>query len=310
MRKPIDILGLGAVAVDDLLFVDSYPPADAKTRVLRCERQCGGLTATALVAAARLGVRCAYAGVLGQDELSCFAARRLEQEGIDLTRAHRAPRARPIHSTIVVDSAHGTRNIFFSLDRVIGAGARWPTPAVLLSCRVLLVDNIGVPGMVRAARIARRARIPVVGDLDGTQHPRFAELLGLADHLIVSRSFACRVTSTTSAARAVKALWTTDRQVVAVTCGEVGCWYLGNGMAAPQHQPAFKVKVVDTTGCGDVFHGAYAAALARDLPLAARLRLGAAAAALKASRPGGQAGIPTLNEVRSFLEGHHEDPGI
>jgi sulfofructose kinase len=69
-RAPLDILGVGSVAVDDLLAVAAYPPADAKARVLRRERQCGGLTGTALVTAARSGARCGYAGVVGTDELS------------------------------------------------------------------------------------------------------------------------------------------------------------------------------------------------------------------------------------------------
>ena len=59
-----DVLGIGVTAVDDLLYVDRYPPPDAKITVLRSERQCGGLAATALVAASRLGAKCAYAGVL------------------------------------------------------------------------------------------------------------------------------------------------------------------------------------------------------------------------------------------------------
>jgi len=75
MNRAIDILGLGAVAVDDLLYVSSYPPADSKVHVTSTDRQCGGLTATALVAAARLGCVCAYAGVVGTDENSEFALR-------------------------------------------------------------------------------------------------------------------------------------------------------------------------------------------------------------------------------------------
>ncbi|MBN2129460.1 MAG: hypothetical protein JW741_08180, partial [Sedimentisphaerales bacterium] len=70
MQPVFDVLGLGYTAVDDLLYVESYPPADNKARVRHRERHCGGLTATALVAAARLGARCMYAGVLGNDELS------------------------------------------------------------------------------------------------------------------------------------------------------------------------------------------------------------------------------------------------
>src|SRR2546422_5789182 len=79
-----DVLGLGAVAVDELIYVDSYPPPDQKAHVLRTERQCGGLTATALVAASRFGAKCAYAGALGDDELSRFATNRMLEEGIAL----------------------------------------------------------------------------------------------------------------------------------------------------------------------------------------------------------------------------------
>jgi sulfofructose kinase len=91
----IDVLGLGAVAVDDLIYVEAYPPADSKARVLRQERHCGGLAATALVAAARLGARCAYAGVMGRDELSTFALACMEREGIDVSAVERKPSAGP-----------------------------------------------------------------------------------------------------------------------------------------------------------------------------------------------------------------------
>jgi sugar/nucleoside kinase (ribokinase family) len=84
MTKTIDILGLGYTAVDELVYVDAYPAADAKAPIRRRERQCGGLSATALVAAARMGCRCAYAGILGYDEHSvreaCEYVRRLDCE--------------------------------------------------------------------------------------------------------------------------------------------------------------------------------------------------------------------------------------
>jgi hypothetical protein len=73
MTAPVDILGLGCVAVDDLLYVAAYPPADAKVQVRCRERQGGGPTATALVAAARLGSACACAATLGTVELSAGA---------------------------------------------------------------------------------------------------------------------------------------------------------------------------------------------------------------------------------------------
>ena len=99
MQKRIDILGLGCTAVDELLYVDAYPAEDGKTPVRRRERQCGGLTATAMVAGARLGCRCTFAGTLGNDEASQFVVERFREEGIDVY-AGLPPRggpARPRH---------------------------------------------------------------------------------------------------------------------------------------------------------------------------------------------------------------------
>src|ERR1700689_5399992 len=97
-----DVLGLGCAAVDELLYLPSYPAPDTKMRVLRRERERGGLGATALVAAARLGGRCAYAAVLANDPLSQFVSDSLAAEGIDVTHIPRRAEARPVHSVIIV----------------------------------------------------------------------------------------------------------------------------------------------------------------------------------------------------------------
>ncbi|MBI4657276.1 MAG: hypothetical protein HY735_00250 [Verrucomicrobia bacterium] len=297
-----DVLGLGCAAVDDLVYVETYPPADAKISVLRTERHCGGLNATALVAASRLGSRCAYAGVLGTDELSQFGINRMREEGIDLTHLRRRPEARIVHSFIVVDIAHNTRNIFADLNGVVGADPDWPPEEVIRSSRVLLIDHFGLPGMIRAARIARNAGVPVVADFEKAPGPEFSTLLELVDHLILSEPFARKLTGKSSAVEAAASLWAGQRSVVAVTCGKEGCWYLGRPHSGgPKHLPAFAVKAVDTTGCGDVFHGAYASALARDLSLEECLRFASASAALKAMQPGGQSGIPGRPAVEAFL---------
>jgi sugar/nucleoside kinase (ribokinase family) len=297
---PFDILGLGAVAVDDLLAVPVYPPADTKVRVRKSERQCGGQCATTLVAAARLGSRCAYAGLIGDDEDSRFVLDTFQREGVDVTHVCRRSDARPFRSTIIVDEQRHTRTIFSEERGTVGAAADWPPPEVIEATRVLFVDHHGIAGMTRAARIARAAGIAVVADFERGTAPGFAELLSLVDHLIVSRDFAVQWTGATDPQVAVQRLWTPQREVVAVTCGADGCWFREH-QDAVRHQPAVVVETVDTTGCGDVFHGAYASALARDVLLPGRMRFAAAAAALKATRTGGQAGIPDRARVETML---------
>jgi sugar/nucleoside kinase (ribokinase family) len=305
LKPKFDILGLGAVAVDELIYVEAYPPADSKARVLRTERQCGGLTAIALIAASRLGAECAYAGVLGEDELSRFAIQEMRNEGVDLKHLRQRRNVLPVHSFIVIDSTNGTRNVFCDVSGALGAGENWPEETLIRNSRVLFADHFGLPGMIRAAKVARRAHIPVVADFERDPGPKFATLLALVDHLILSCSFAQALTSERNPVRAAKALWTPQRKVVAITCGEQGCWYLnGAALAKARHQPAFKVNVVDTTGCGDVFHGAYASALARGVNVEQCIRFASAAAALKATKPGAQNGIPNRAAVERFLLSH------
>jgi sugar/nucleoside kinase (ribokinase family) len=303
----IDVLGLGSVAVDDLLFLNEFPRPDSKMAILRHERHAGGLAGTAIVAARRMGCACAYAGTLGADELSRFIIDRFSAEGVSVEHLVRREGARPFHSTILVDTRATTRTILFDADNVMGADPTRPDEAVIRSSRVLLVDHVGLEGMVRAARIARAAGIPVVADLEREPGPLFADLLDLADHLILPFDFARRISGGADGPGIARALWREDRAAVVITQSAQGAWYLSSEEPGTvYHQPAFAVKEVDTNGCGDVFHGVYAAGLVKGTPAAERIRFAAAVAACKATGPGGQKGIPFRDEVERF---YHEREG-
>jgi sulfofructose kinase len=297
--KRFEVLGLGCAAVDDLLYVRCFPAADRKARVEQSLRRCGGLTGAALVTAARLGARCGYAGCLGTDDYSRHVAEDFTSEGVDISQAPRLPQARVVHSTIVVGRDSGSRNIFFEDDGLIGAHDSLPAEEVLRDCNVLFIDHLGMRGNLRAARVARAAGVAVVADFENETDLLFRDVLGLVDHLILSEEFALRITGTSSAAQAALALWQPDRAVVIVTCGARGCWSVSaQSGSETRHQPAFLVKAADTTGCGDVFHGAYAASLARGDALEERIRFAAAAAAVKAR----QNEIPRLPAVEELLQ--------
>jgi sulfofructose kinase len=305
MTKPIDILGLGCVAVDDLLYVPSFPVANTKVRVLSWERQCGGLTGAALVTATRFGARCAFGGLLGLDELSHVIEENFLSEGVEVKFAPRAMDASVVHSTVIVAAETGTRNIFYRIDGRLGADDLLPTESVIRSARVLFLDHYGMVGNLRAALIARAAGIPIVADFERDNDPRFKELLGLVDHIVLPEDMAAKITGKRSPQSAAEALWHKECRAVVITCGIAGSWFVGTDQML-QHQPAFRVRAVDTTGCGDVFHGTYAAALAMGGTLSECIRLATAAAALKATQPGGQRGIPTRSQVYEFLQSEPE----
>jgi sulfofructose kinase len=296
-----DVLGIGVATVDDLVRVPRYPAPDTKIRITGGSRACGGLCATALMAAARLGAHAAYAGVLGFDEPSEFVLRCLAAEGIDIDHVTRLAESGPAHSIIIVDEEHGTRTVLSDSRSAAVADGVVPEDAILRGARVLLVDHVRLAASLRAAQIARAAGVTVVADLERDDHPLVHVLLPNVDHLVISRAFGARLTGVTDPERAALALRAPGRSIV-LTGGAGGAWYLGPEPGeVPRWCAAFDVAVVDTTGCGDVFHGAYAAGLAFGLDLDQRVRLACAAAALKATQPGGQAGIPTRHAVETLL---------
>ena len=297
--KTRDILGLGCATIDELLFVDGYPPADGKVLVQSAQTQGGGLTATALVAGARLGARCAYGGMLGHDQTSRQVAQILEGEGVDTSLVSWRDDAAAIRSTIVVDRLAGTRAIFFRRPGLVGAPPDVSDDEIAVS-RVLLVDHYGGAGNLRAIQIARRAGVPIVADFERDNVPQWAEFFPLVDHLVLSREFAATLSGEGAPDRAARALWNPQRAIVVVTAGEQGAVAFDGRELT--RVAAFATQVVDTTGCGDVFHGVYAATLAWDWPLAKRLSWASAAAALKARHVGAQAGIARRAEVEALAQ--------
>jgi sulfofructose kinase len=297
-----DVVGIGASSIDELLWVARYPEADSKVPVLRRARRCGGLGATSLVAAAQLGSRAAFAGILDTDEYSQFVIEALAAKGVHVQHVHVYPGAMPVLSVILLDENQKTRTILYDAGGLVGPEDDWLPTELIVNARVLLVDHLRVDLMIRAARAARDAGTAVVGDIEDAAAPRVTELVEVVDHLVVSSSFAAAFTGVQDPALAAQRLAGPRRSVV-VTCGADGSWYLPeDGSQDPVHQPAFPVDVVDTNGCGDVFHGAYASALARGVTLPDRVRFASAAAAISAITPGGQEGIPDTETVTRYLE--------
>lgn len=298
-----DVLGLGIAAVDDLLYLDRHPGPDTKVPVRGRQRQGGGLTATALVAAARLGVRAAYGGVMGRDELSEFTISELECDGVDCSPVLFDAEAGPCYSIILVDRSTGERTILYDWDRVTPRPAEQVTRDLIGRCRVLFVDYTAGAGGLRAVRLAHELGIQSVGDVERLNAPCAREILDEVDHLIVGIELARRVTGEGQPERMVRALGEHGRACSVVTAGERGCWY-GADWGLVRHVPAQRVPVVDTTGCGDVFHGAYAACIAQGQGIDAAIQVATVAAGLKATQPGGRAGIPDRAAIDRYIKAH------
>lgn len=299
-----EILGLGVATVDDLLMVNHLPVLNEKQGVVSASRQGGGLTGTALVAAARLGCRCGYVITLGEGELSNFVRRELTREGISLLERAGHPEAEPYHSIIIIEEKTGDRSILWNKSKTMAPLIGKMEIALASKVGCLFVDHIFASDLLEITRAARQAGTPVVGDFERTT-PGSQELMDLTDHLILPLGYARQLLGeSVSPEKAVRTLARRPgRSLVCITDSERGSWYaLGDHPEQVLHQPIFRMDcVVDSTGCGDVFHGVYAAGIVKGWTPAERIRRATAAAALKTQKPGAQAGAPTLSQLEDFL---------
>ena len=304
MARAYDIVGFGVVAVDDIVVVDHQPVPDMKHRMQTMQRFGGGLTATAMVAAARLGCECWWGGRFGDNALAEYSYGVFAREGIDFVRdPGRHPEAAPFHSIITCNTEDGSRMAFFNDSAFPNFKPAEDDLKVVESARCLFVDQYAPVPQLAAAKRAREHGVPVVADIEDLGNAAARELAEMADHLIVPLAVMCGYFNESDPAEAVRRGFGLGRkELVCVTDGMNGSWFATGAGAEVRHQQAFRVdKVVDTNGCGDVFHGVYAAFLVKGAPAAERIRRAAAAAAMKARTAGGQPGTPTMPELDVFL---------
>jgi sulfofructose kinase len=305
-NQPPIVVGFGQCSLDILGQTDSYPELDQKTELSSLLLQGGGPVATALVTLARLGVPVAMVGAVGDDVFGRNIRQGLAEEKVDCTYLVQSAGASSQVAFIAVD-VEGHRNIFWH------RGTARPAvpdafPALLSnSVRILHLDGLHLEQSIAAATLARNMKVVTVLDA-GTLRPGMERLLPLIDHLVVSEKFASQVVHRKDPEAALKQLAGYGADAVTVTLGKAGSLSM-NADGQVFRQSAFAVAAIDTTGCGDVFHGGYIYGVLRDWPLPQTVRFAAACAALKTRAMGGRTAIPTLQETESFLhsqsnEGH------
>ena len=294
-----DVVGLGCACLDFLGIVPHMPDQDEQVWMSDSIQQGGGMVSTALVTLSRLGASTAFVGKIGDD----MAARVIKEEfdlyGVDSEHMIMEPGAASPVSMILVDESTGQRTIMAG-GSTVELSPSEVSAEMVASAKYLHLDNTNRQAALAAARIARIARVPVVLDADTMSPPGDLEdLLRLTDYLIASRVFSEELTGLADPWAAVKALSGYGSSVTVVTLGEEGSYTLAGGRSF--HTPAFPVDVVDTTGAGDVYHGAFVFGLLREWKLEKTAEFASAVAAMSCTRLGGRQGIPTLDEAISFL---------
>lgn len=293
------VVGLGQCSLDVLGRIDAYPPVDQKAEIGQLLAQGGGPVATALVTLTRLGVPTAFCGRIGADAYGRQIRAGLRAEGVDCRRLLVDEKGTSQFAFIAVEAGSAHRNVFWTRGSARPLDALEIDENLIRSARLLHLDGLASEAACAAARVARQVGVPTVLD-GGTFRVGSADLLPLIDHLVVSERFAREATCCAEPQAALEPLLAHGAQDVTVTCGVRGSWTLSRG-GELFHQPAFPVNAVDTTGCGDVFHGGFIFALLQGWPPKRVVAFAAACAALKTRALGGRTAIPSLPEVLTLL---------
>jgi sulfofructose kinase len=298
-----DVIGVGCSAVDNLCVMDRFVEEDEKCEVHAIDVQGGGNIATALVAVARLGGSCCYHSVVGRDDLESRVLADLEKEGVDTAHAVLKEGTNP-YTFILINRSNSSRTIIYTTTGVAVLEPDDLDPGLISSAKVLLVDLFHAEASLEAARVAREAGIPVVLDAELIK-PLSKRVVEYATHLIPSRGFAV---SFTRAGDDIDDRRLLDRLVemtsadfVAITVGVKGAICHDRVKGETFTQDAFRVDTLDTTGAGDVFHGAFCYFLSRGCSLRDAVLYASGCSAVKCRGLGGRKNIPTAVELRDFL---------
>ncbi len=279
---PPRVVCLGNVVADHVFRVEDIPQPPAKIAARSYVLNAGGMAANAAIAVTRLGGRADFWGRVGDDLNAPLLAAALEADGVNTTGLKRMAGGRSPVSAVLVDR-HGERTIIGFRGADLGTDPDWLPLQTLAGAGALCCDPRWPEGVAAAAAEARRLCIPVVLDGEKSETRILVDLVPRVDHAIFSVTGLQNFAPGTAPEEGLRrALASGPVKLAAVTRGEKGTLWMALGMAAPQEIPAFPVEATNTTGAGDVLHGAYALAIAEGMGVEAALRFASAAGALRA----------------------------
>jgi sugar/nucleoside kinase (ribokinase family) len=301
-----DVVGLGECSLDHVgTLAEGLPEFAGKSRLADYRQMPGGQVATTLSALARLGLRTAFLGAVGDDEAGRVVLAPLSRAGIDVSRVKRVPGATTQLAMILLDRRSGERTLVWYRDPKLVLEPDDVDPACIRAARALHLDTGHLSAACRAARIAREAGVPVVLDAD-RPIPGLDELLRFVDFPIVSQAFAETSSGAASVSGVLEGLVRNGARMAVLTLGEAGAVArIGDRLI---RSPGFAVEAVDTTGAGDAFRAGFLLGLLSGLGPERTLEWAHAVAAHNCTGFGAQGGLPDRAALDAFLARHRPRP--
>ncbi|MGH9860359.1 MAG: carbohydrate kinase family protein [Candidatus Acidiferrales bacterium] len=295
----VDVVGVGLNAIDTVIRLPHFPAFNSKVELSGTDVFPGGQVASAMVACVRWGLRARYVGSVGDDAAAELQRREFAGAGVE-AHLHPVTQCSSQQAFILVDQGTGERTILWRRDARLALQPEHLSRELIVSARALHLDGHDNLAAAQAARWAREAGIPVTADVDNL-YPDVEPLLDSVDYLIASQEFPARLTGARDLLRSLPAI--AERhgcRVAGATLGRDGAllWARDAGFL---YCPAYQVEVRDTTGAGDIFHGAFVYALLAGWPLSRAADFSCAAAGLNCTALGARGGIRPLTEIESLM---------
>ena len=295
-----DVVGVGQNATDTLILLSHFPAYAGKVAFERELLSPGGQVASAMVTCAKLGLRVKYIGTVGDDERGRVQIESLRQTGINLDDVEVRKNCPNQTAYILIDQATGERTVLWQRNDCLRLDPDSMTVEKISSARLLHIDAHDTAAVARAAQIAREHRIPVTVDVDTIYHG-FDRVLPHVDYLVASSEFPVQWTNERDPFRALQTIQEEFHiPVAAMTLGALGALARVDGHFI--YSPAFVVNCADTTGAGDVFHGAFCYAVLQNMPMRDTLEFSNAMAAMNCTALGARGGISTVDQARALIE--------
>jgi sulfofructose kinase len=294
-----DLVGVGLNATDTLLILGKFPAYAGKVPFEAEILSPGGQVASAVVTCAKLGLRTKYIGTVGDDERGRIQLESLLGSGINLDDVEVRKNCPNQTAYILIDRTTGERTVLWSRPDCLRLDPSSITEAKITGARMLHIDGHDTPAVARAAAIARRHQIPVTLDVDTIYHG-FDQVLPNVDYLVASSEFPVQWTNEANPFRALHMIQEEyGMRCAAMTLGAHGALALMDGRFT--YSPAFVVNCVDTTGAGDVFHGAFCYAVLQGMDIREALEFSNAMAALNCTALGARGGIATVDRAMALI---------
>ena len=294
------VVGIGSALFDIIMYSDKFPSEDTKLRAEESITQGGGPCSTALVALSVLGIESEYIGNVGDDQYGKAIVDDFKKYGVNCSRVKIDKGKQSANSFVLCNTAKGSRTCVYSLGTLSEPNyEESELEDILSSASVLHLDGYHHDLAMRAAKIVHKNGGIVSLDA-GTIRDQIEDFLNVSDWIIASEEFALKITKKENAEDACHELAKKyDSSITAVTCGKRGGVFKSKDMSGSY--PIYDVEVVDSNGAGDVFHGAFIAAILNGFDLKKSCCFASGVSSLKCEKKGARAGVPTFEEACVFL---------